>query len=95
MQRTVLEKYIFNQPLIDIGINNLTRTDNIIQRHTLFDDNQRPYLAFTHAHTGKHYRHNVRLLGLLLLISRQKAEKTAQALMRTQRNKKTAQLILK
>ena len=69
VERGVLEKNIFNQALVEIGINLVARFCHLTQRRLTFDNNQRPLLTLTHTHTGQHHRHNSLLVGLVVLIA--------------------------
>ena len=95
MQRTVLEENILYQALIDVGIDNLTRTHHIIQREIMFDDNQGSYLLFAHTDASHHHRHDFLMLHILFLISGKEAHQRAGMLVRTKRQQKTPYFVLK
>ena len=95
MQRTVLEENILYQPLVYIGIDHLSRTHNIVQRHIMFNDNQRTDFLFAHTDACHDNRHNFIMLHTLFLIPRKETHQSAGMLMRTECKQEAAYLVLK
>ena len=73
VQRTVLEKDVFYQTLVDIGVYNISGTSHY----------QRSYLSFAHIHTSHYNRHNILFAVGFFISAREKTEYTAAAMTRT------------
>lgn len=85
MQRRVLEKDIFYQSLIYLGIDNIARFHDIVQGHSTFNDNQCPHMALSHTHARQHNGYNGFLILLTLFIAiGEKPGEGLEALVRTQ-----------
>ena len=52
VQRTVFEEYVLYEALVDVGVDNVARTDNLAQADTALDDNQCPRLLPPHVHAS-------------------------------------------
>ena len=73
------EEDILNETLVDIGINQVACTDNVIQREILFYHNQCSYLTLTHIQAGHHDRHDVFFFCVRLFVAFQETEQAVAA----------------
>ena len=58
VERTVLEEDVFDEALVDVGIDGVARFDDFAQGHLPFDDDKRALLLLAHAETGHHDWHD-------------------------------------
>ena len=94
VEGTVLEEDIFNQSLVDIGIDDVARAHHVVKRHVMLNHNQRPHLLLTHAHAGHHDGQHIFMPQVLLLGTGEEAYQRTGILMRTQRQQEAANLLL-
>jgi hypothetical protein len=95
VQRTILEKDIFYQALVYIGVDNLPCTHHIVQRHIMFHHNQCTDFLLAHTDTSHYNGHNFIVFHTFFLVSRKEAHQRTGMLMRTERKQKPPYFILK
>ena len=83
MQRTVFKEDIFNEPLIDVGVDHISGSYDFIQRKVFLYNDQSSYFAFAHVQASHDNGHDVFFLILLFFIPFQKSEQAIGAVMRT------------
>ena len=52
VQRRVFEEDIFDEPLVDVGVDEVARAYHLVEPHATFHHDERPHLLFAHAHAG-------------------------------------------
>ena len=95
VQRAVFKEDILYQPLVDVGIDHIARTHDIVQREVAFDDNQGAHLLLTHADARHDHGHDFVMLHILFLVPGKETHQRTGMLVRTQREQETPYLVLK
>ena len=63
VQGAVFEEDVLDEPLVDVGVYQLSRAYDVVQRQAPFYHYQGAHLLFAHAHAGHHDGHYLVFLG--------------------------------
>ena len=95
VQRTVLEKDIFDKALVDVSVDDIARLDDFVQPHVALDDNQRACLLLAHAETGHYDGHDFLAVYVRFLPPAEPPHQSAHVAPRTYAGKEMAYFLLK
>lgn len=94
VKRRVLEKDVFDKTLGDLGIDEFTRTDKVIERQGALHDNESADLLFGHRETGHDDGYDILARMYLFLLSAEEAYNGADTLVSADAIKELTDLIL-
>ena len=95
MQRAVFKENVLNQPLVNIGIDNFTGTNDIVKRYITLHNDQGPYFLLSHTDASHHNRHDIIMLEFFFFVAGKETYQGTGVLVRTQGQQKAPDLILK
>ena len=95
MQRAVFKENVLNQPLVNIGIDNFTGTNDIVKRYITLHNNQSSYFLLSHTDASHHNRHDIIMLEFFFLLPVRKRTKALACWCEPRVSKKAPDFILK
>lgn len=94
VQRTALEEDAFDETLVDVGIDDVSRIDDSAQSYVSLQHNQCTHLLLAHTHAGHHDGHHVFAVCILGGTMAEYASEYVLVLLRTDGGKEVANLFL-
>ena len=74
VQGRVFEEDVLDEPLVDVGIDDVARLDDVVERCHPFDDDERTHLVASHVHASHDDGHDGGLVGFGFLLPRRAEE---------------------
>ena len=94
MQGAVLEKDVFDEAGVHVGIDGVAGVFVVVERHPLFDDDEGAGLGLGHVHAGIHDGDDIGLFALVLVLE-EEVEKESPPLVRAQLHEESLDFVLK